>query len=110
MVVMRKLVLLSGCVLLAAGLAAAIPAISAAQSGKLVVIVEENESYGDIVGNTAQAPYLNQLISQGELFTNYTWVADGSNPNYLGMTSGLTSAKSPHRRTSSRRSTAPAAR
>ncbi len=92
---MRKLVLLSGFVLLAAGLAAAIPAISAAQSGKLVVIVEENESYGNIVGNTAQAPYLNQLISQGELFTNYTGVADGSNPNYLGMTSGLTSAKSP---------------
>jgi hypothetical protein len=94
-VVRKRLVLIGGCVLLAAGLAAAIPAISAAQSGKLVVIVEENESYGNIVGNTAQAPYLNQLINQGELFTNYTGVADGSNPNYLGMTSGLTSAKSP---------------
>jgi hypothetical protein len=45
-----------------------------------VVIVEENESYGNIAGNTTQAPYLNQLISQGELFTNYTGVADGSNP------------------------------
>jgi len=63
-VVRKQLVLIGGCVLLAAGLAAAIPAISAAQSGKLVVIVEENESYGNIVGNTAQAPYLNQLISQ----------------------------------------------
>jgi phosphatidylinositol-3-phosphatase len=91
---MRKLALIVGCLLLAAGMAGAIQATAQAQGGKLVVIVEENESYGNIVGNS-QAPYLNQLISQGELLTNYTGVADGSNPNYLAMTSGLTSAKSP---------------
>jgi hypothetical protein len=56
--------------------------------------VEENETYANIVGNS-QAPYLNQLIGQGELLTNYAGVADGSNPNYLAMTSGLTSEKSP---------------
>jgi len=91
----RKLGLVVGCLLLAAGLAWISQGLGRAQSGKLVVIVEENESYGNIAGNTAQAPYLNRLISQGELFTKYTGVADGSNPNYLGMTSGLTSAKSP---------------
>ena len=89
-VVVRKLVLIAGCLVIAAGLAVAVQAVSVAQSGKLVVIVEENESYTNIVGNS-QAPYLNQLISQGQLFTNYTAVADGSNPNYLAMTSGLTS-------------------
>ena len=60
----KQLVLIGGCVLMAAGLAAAIPAISAAQSGKVAVIVEENEPYGNIVGNTAKPPYLNQLISR----------------------------------------------
>jgi hypothetical protein len=91
---MRKLALIAGCLLMAAGLAGAIQGIGEAQAGKLVVIVEENEPYGNIVGNS-QAPYLNQLISQGKLFTDYAGVADGSNPNYLAMTSGLTSEKSP---------------
>jgi IPT/TIG domain len=67
---------------------------TAAQIGKVVVIVEENEPYGSIVGNS-QAPYLNQLIANWELFTNYTAVASGSTPDYLAMTSGLTSSLSP---------------
>ncbi len=91
---MRKLGLIVGCLLLAAGLAGTIQGMAEAQAGKLVVIVEENDPYANIVGNS-QAPYLNQLIANGELFTNYTAVASGSNPNYLAMTSGLTSALSP---------------
>ena len=91
---MRKLALIVGCLILAAGLAAMVQGSVRAAAGKLVVIVEENETYANIVGNS-QAPYLNQLMGQGELFTNYAGVADGSNPNYLAMTSGLTSEKSP---------------
>jgi len=90
----RKLGLIVSCLLLAIGMAGIMQGVGKAQTGKLVVIVEENESYGNIVGNS-QAPYLNQLIANGEPFTNYTGVADGSNPNYLAMTSGLTSVKSP---------------
>lgn len=91
---MRKLGLIAVCALLvAAGLAWPSSAVRA-QTGKLVVIVEENQPYGNIVGNRA-APYLNQLIAKGELFTNYTAVAPTSFPNYLAMTSGLTSAQSP---------------
>ncbi|HEX9094882.1 MAG TPA: IPT/TIG domain-containing protein [Candidatus Dormibacteraeota bacterium] len=78
-------------------LAVSQPATSAnatSQSGKLVVIVEENEPYGNIVGNS-QAPYLNQLIANGKLFTSYTAVASGSTPDYLAMTSGLTTSLSP---------------
>lgn len=91
---MRKLVLLAGSVLAGISLIGPLQGAASAQTGKLVVIVLENEPYASIVGNS-QAPYLNQLIAQGELFTNYAGVADGSNPNYLAMTSGLTSALSP---------------
>jgi hypothetical protein len=86
----RKRFLGAACLVAAAGVVCTAQPIFAAPSGKLVVIVEENESYTSIVGNS-QAPYLNQLIGQGLLFANYTAVADGSNPNYLAMTSGLTS-------------------
>ena len=92
----RKLVALIGSgLLLATNLAVLPPPTSAiAASTKLVVIPLENESYDDIIGSS-QAPYLNQLISQGTVFTQYTAVASGSNPNYLAMTSGLTSALTP---------------
>ncbi len=91
---MRKLGFIGGFLLLGVSLVWPVQGAAAAQAGKLVVIVMENETYGNIVGNS-QAPYLNQLITQGQLFTNYAAVASGSNPNYLAMTSGLTSAQSP---------------
>jgi len=91
---MRKLGFIGGCVLIGASLVWVLPTVAAAQTGKLVVIVEENEAYDSIVGNS-QAPYLNQLMARGELFTNYTAVASGSTPDYLAMTSGLTTALSP---------------
>jgi len=73
----------------------AIPARAASQSTKLVAITFENQTYEDIIGSS-QAPYINhQLIPQGTLFSHYAAVADGSNPNYLAMTSGLTTALSP---------------
>jgi Concanavalin A-like lectin/glucanases superfamily/Phosphoesterase family len=91
---MRKLGLIAGSVLAGVSLVGPLQGVADAQAGKLVVIVMENETYANIVGNS-QAPYLNQLIASGELFTNYAGVASGSNPNYLAMTSGLTSAQSP---------------
>lgn len=91
---MRKAVLFASSVLAGISLVGPLQGVADAQTGKLVVIVLENEPYANIVGSS-QAPYLNQLIGQGELFTDYAGVADGSNPNYLAMTSGLTSALSP---------------
>ena len=91
---MRKLGFIGGCLLIGASLVSVLPGAAAAQTGKVVVIVEENEAYDSIVGNS-QAPYLNQLIAQGKLFANYTAVASGSTPDYLAMTSGLTTALSP---------------
>ena len=49
----------------------------------------ENKEYGSIVGNSS-APYLNSLISQYGLATNYDAVSHPSEPNYLALFSGST--------------------
>ncbi len=55
----------------------------------VVLAVEENHSYSDVIGNSSM-PYFNTLASQYGLATNY--FADGhfSIPNYLMLTTGLT--------------------
>lgn len=53
----------------------------------VMVIVEENHSLGQLVGNSAM-PFLNSLISQYALATNYSGVSHPSEPNYLAMVSG----------------------
>ncbi|MFI5091456.1 MAG: alkaline phosphatase family protein, partial [Terriglobales bacterium] len=52
-----------------------------------MVIVEENHSYEEVIGNPAM-PYLNSLASTYGLATNYTDLSHPSEPNYLGMISG----------------------
>ena len=53
------------------------------------VIVMENKGYDDIVGNS-NAPYINSLIADYGLATNYSGVAHPSEPNYLALFSGST--------------------
>ena len=55
----------------------------------VIWVMMENHSYGDIIGNTSQAPYINSLASECGLATNYHNVDHPSLPNYIGMTSGL---------------------
>jgi phospholipase C len=55
----------------------------------------ENRSYGDIIGNKSQAPYLNSLTAGCGLATNYHNTTHPSLPNYLAATSGLAQAKLP---------------
>lgn len=55
----------------------------------VVIVVEENHAYGNIIGNSA-APYLNSLATQGALFTDSTAIAHPSEPNYLALFSGST--------------------
>ncbi len=52
-----------------------------------MVIVEENNSYNAIIGNS-QLPYINQLAQQYVLATNWWGVSHPSEPNYLAMISG----------------------
>jgi len=53
------------------------------------LIVMENKGYGSIVGNS-NAPYINSLIADYGLATNYSGVAHPSEPNYLALFSGST--------------------
>ena len=55
----------------------------------------ENHSLGDIIGNTAQAPYLNSLASECGLATNYHNITHPSAPNYLAATSGVSQGSLP---------------
>jgi hypothetical protein len=68
--------------------------MASAQSNRLAVVVLENQAYMTIVGNP-NAPYINSLMGSGKLFTNYFALKSGSLPDYLAMTSGLTSALTP---------------
>lgn len=52
------------------------------------VIVEENQNYEDVVGNTADLPYLNSLIRDYGLATNYYANAHPSVNDYFFLTAG----------------------
>jgi phosphatidylinositol-3-phosphatase len=53
----------------------------------IVVVIEENHGYTDIVGN-AQAPYLNELARRGASLTDLYAITHPSQPNYLALFSG----------------------
>ena len=53
------------------------------------VIVFENKEYSSIVGSSS-APYINSLIAQYGLSTNFTAERHPSEPNYIALTSGGT--------------------
>jgi hypothetical protein len=55
----------------------------------IVVVVEENHSYGDIVG-ASDAPYLASLAQQGAVFTHSYAITHPSEPNYLALFAGST--------------------
>jgi hypothetical protein len=56
---------------------------------RVVVVVEENHSIGQIIGSP-QAPFLNRLAAKGTLLTSYFAITHPSLPNYLAMVSGGT--------------------
>src|SRR5919108_5432963 len=48
----------------------------------VVWIVMENKSFGDVIGNKADAPYINSLAASCGLATNYNTSVHPSLPNY----------------------------
>ena len=64
----------------------------AALPGPLVVIVLENHSASQIMGNPC-CPYLNAKASQGRIYADYHAITHPSLPNYLAMTGGSTCGK-----------------
>ena len=59
------------------------------QPDHVVVVMEENHAYNEIIGS-ASAPYINSLASQYGVATSYVAVAHPSLPNYLALTGGST--------------------
>ncbi len=55
----------------------------------VIVVIEENKSFGQIVGNTKHAPYLNSLLPRAAVLTNSHGVAHPSQPNYFALFSGV---------------------
>jgi phosphatidylinositol-3-phosphatase len=66
--------------------------VAAAQSlprfDHIFVIVMENHSSAEIIGNAIDAPYLNQLAANYGFASNYSGVAHPSLPNYLALIGG----------------------
>lgn len=65
----------------------------------IVVVVEENHSYDELIGSR-QAPFLNQLTNAGAVLTRSYAITHPSEPNYLalfsGSTQGLADDSCPH--------------
>lgn len=55
----------------------------------ILVVVEENHSYDDIIGSS-DAPYINGLASHSAVFTASHAVTHPSQPNYLALFAGST--------------------
>ena len=66
---------------------------SPATFSHVILLVEENHSYSDVVGSTSM-PYLNSLIAQYGLATQYFADTHPSLPNYFVLTTGLTESNS----------------
>jgi hypothetical protein len=76
-------------VLAASALAAAQTAEAPPQPAHVVVVLEENHAYSDIIGSP-DAPYINQLAAEGASFTQSFAITHPSEPNYLALFSGST--------------------
>jgi phosphatidylinositol-3-phosphatase len=65
------------------------PGATNPQFGHVFILVEENADYSSVVGS-ASMPYLNGLINQYGLATNYYANLHPSIPNYMELTTGKT--------------------
>src|SRR5438270_13704930 len=61
-----------------------------ATSKHVVLVMEENQGYATVAGNTGGWPHLNAMIAKGALATNYYADAHFSIPNYFMLTTGQT--------------------
>ena len=90
---------LSLCMSAGVFLALPVQAQTVPRPNHVVIVIEENHSYSEIIGSGA-APYINSLAQQGALFTASFAVTHPSEPNYLalfsGSTQGVTDDSCPH--------------
>ncbi|HZQ24621.1 MAG TPA: alkaline phosphatase family protein [Terriglobales bacterium] len=62
--------------------------INASQFGHVILVVEENHSFSDVIGNS-EMPYLNSLATQYGLATQYYANTHPSIGNYFELTTGI---------------------
>jgi|HubBroStandDraft_6_1064221.scaffolds.fasta_scaffold73620_1 hypothetical protein len=79
---------------LAVAVVASVPLLGAkpahaASPPNIMVIVEENQGYSNIIGNS-QAPYINSLAGTYASATNWFGLADNSLADYVSLISGTT--------------------
>ena len=84
-----KLLQLAVCVVVVIASGAMMAQTTIPTPSHVVVVVEENHSYSEIIGSS-QAPYINTLASVGAVFTHSYGVGHPSEPNYLALFSGST--------------------
>src|SRR5437868_12495491 len=75
------------CSILVMSAMAAIATAQVPQSAHVVVVVEENHSYSQVIGNSSM-PYLNSLASKYGLAVNYYGNTHPSIGNYFMLTTG----------------------
>src|SRR6516165_9757093 len=57
----------------------------------IVVVVEENRGYSNIIGNLTDAPFINKtLVPEAAVMTNFHAEAHPSEPNYFALYAGST--------------------
>src|SRR3954463_5239558 len=54
----------------------------------VVIVVEENRTVGQIIGDTVNAPYINSLATNGIRLGNMYGITHPSQPNYIHLFSG----------------------
>jgi hypothetical protein len=84
---MKRLVVVAAMLVLCGGAESATPAVPA--FNKVVVVVLENKSPSDVLGNRA-APAFNAFARGGAVLSGYRGVTHPSLPNYLALVSGST--------------------
>lgn len=65
----------------------ALDSIAVPRPDHIIIVIEENHGYNQVVGSD-NAPYINELIKSGALFTNSHGITHPSQPNYLVLFSG----------------------
>ncbi len=91
---LRRAVAAIGGTALVVGLAAIAAPMAHAANGvprfdHVVIVMEENHAYNEIIGDTTDAPYINNtLAAGGASFTNSFAIEHPSEPNYLDLFSG----------------------
>ncbi|MDH4235122.1 MAG: alkaline phosphatase family protein [Gallionella sp.] len=87
-------------VLLALIIAPAVHAGELPRPDHVVVVIEENRGYAQIMDQRNSASYIHALAQRGVLFTQSFGVSHPSQPNYLalfsGSTQGVTRNSCPH--------------